>query len=88
MASATRHSAHRPAQHATTQWGRDTSIPDALKTAHFKKHSQILTFCQHNTAQKFYIGAYGKAKGRTIRRVAQPSVWQGIGGGTVPPPMH
>ena len=34
---ATRLSAHRPAQRAATRWGRDTSTPDALKTAHFKK---------------------------------------------------
>ena len=55
-------SAHRPAQRAATWWGRDTSAPDALKTAHFKKHSQILTFCQHDTAQKFYIGTSAKAR--------------------------
>ena len=42
--------------------GVDTSAPDALKTAHFKKHSQILTFCQHDTAQKFYIGTSAKAR--------------------------
>ena len=30
-------SAHRLAQHAATRWGWDTSTPDALKTAHFKK---------------------------------------------------
>ena len=67
---ATRLLAHRPAQCTATRWGRDTSAPDALKTAHFKKHSQILIFCQHDTAQKFYIGACGKARRRAIRRVA------------------
>ena len=32
---AMRLSVHRLAQRAATQWGRDTSTPDALKTAHF-----------------------------------------------------
>ena len=29
-----------------------------------------------------------KARRRAFRRAARPSVWQGIGGGTLPPPMH
>ena len=85
---ATRLSARRPAQHPARHRGRHTTAPDALKTAHFKKHSHILTFCQHDTAQKFYIGACGKARRCTIRRVARPSVRQAIGGGTLPAPMY
>ena len=30
-------SAHHLAQRAVTQWGRDTSTPNALKTMHFKQ---------------------------------------------------
>ena len=62
--------------------------PRCIENRHFKKHSQILTFCQHDTAQKFYIGACGKARRCAIRRVARPSVRQAIGGGTLPAPMH
>ena len=62
--------------------------PRCIETAHFKKHSRILTFCQHDTTQKFYIGASTKARRCAIRRVARRSVRQVIGGGTLPPPMH
>ena len=85
---ATRLLVHRPNQRAATRWGRDTSTPNALKTVHFKKHLQILTFRQHDMAQKCDIGASAKARRCAIRRVAWPSVQQVIGGGTLPPPMH
>ena len=53
---------HRPAKYAASQWGRYTSAPDALKTAHFNE-----TFMDFHTLATGYatekcIDACAKAR--------------------------
>ena len=85
---ATRLSARRPAQRPARHRGRHTAAPNALKTGHCKQ-----TFTDFNVLPTQYdrekrFGASAKARRRAFRRAARPSVRQGIGGGTLPPPMH
>ena len=84
----TRLSARRPAQRPARHQGRHTAALDALKTGRCKQ-----TFTNFNVLPTQYdtekrIGASAKARRRAFRRAARPSVRQGIGGGTLPPPMH
>ena len=84
----TRLSAHCPAQRPATDWGRHTVAPDALKAGRCKQ-----TFTDFNVLPTQYdrekrFGASAKARRRAFQRAARPSVRQGIGGGTLPPPMH
>ena len=43
--------------------------PRCIENCAFQKTLTDFTFCQHNTAQKFYIGASAKARRCAIRRV-------------------
>ena len=85
---ATRLSACRPLQRPATDWGRHTATPDTLKTGRCKQtftHFNVLP-TQYDRERRF--GTSAKASQRAFRRAARPSVRQGIGGGTLPPPMH
>ena len=84
----TRLLARRPAQRPARHWGRHTAAPNALKTGHCKQ-----TFTHFNVVPTQYdrekrFGASANARRHAFRRIARPSVQQGIGGGTLLPPMH
>ena len=85
---ATRLSARRPAQRPARHRGQHTAAPNALKTRRCKQtftHFNVLP-TQYDREKRF--GASAKARQRAFQCAARPSVWQGIGGGTLPPPMH
>ena len=81
--------ARRPAQRPASHWGRHTAAPDALKTGRCKQtftHFNVLP-TQYDREKRFDASA--KARRCAFRRAAaRPSVRQGIGGATLPPPMH
>ena len=88
QAQATHLSARRPAQRPASHWGRHTTSPDALKTGHCKQTFTEFIVLPTQYDRKKRIGASAKARQRAFRRAARLSVRQGIGGGTLPPPMH
>ena len=85
---ATRLSARRPAQRPARHRGWHTGAPNALKTGHCKQTFTDFKVLPAQYDKKKRIGASAKARRRAFRRAARPSVRQGIGGGTLPPPMH
>ena len=85
---ATRLSARRPAQRPARHQGWHTAAPNALKTGHCKQTCTDFKVLPTQYDREKRIGASAKARRRAFRRGARPSVRQGIGGGTLPPPMH
>ena len=81
-------SACRPAQRPARHRGRHTAAPDALKTGHCKQKFTDFNVLPTQYDREKGFGASTKARRRPFRRATRPSVRQGIGGGTLPPPMH
>ena len=85
---ATRLSARHLAQRPTRHRGRHTAAPDALKTGHCKQKFTDFNVLPTQYDREKRFGASAKARRRAFRRAARPNVRQGIGSGTLPPPMH
>ena len=85
---ATRLSVRRPAPRPARHRGRHTATLDALKTRHYKQKFTDFNVLPTQYDREKRFGAFAKARRRAFQRAARPSVWQGIGGGTLPPPMH